>query len=109
MKINTIILLVCVTFFVPKIVAQGHSNSWLRTTLSIPVTEKIKTDNLKGSGQTNEKINIISNELIKVLNFEIALDKLFEPFEGNEYNKGILKEFIEFDFQKLEVYKDFND
>jgi hypothetical protein len=44
MKINTIILLVSVTFFVPKIVAQGHTNSWLRTTLSIPVTEKIKTD-----------------------------------------------------------------
>jgi hypothetical protein len=44
MKINTIILLVCVTFFVPKIVAQGHTNSWFRTTLSIPVTEKIKTD-----------------------------------------------------------------
>lgn len=44
MKINTIILLMSVTFFVPKIVAQGHTNSWFRTTLSIPVTEKIKTD-----------------------------------------------------------------
>ena len=44
MKINTIILLVSVTFFAPKIVAQGHTNSWLRTTLSIPVTKKIKTD-----------------------------------------------------------------
>jgi hypothetical protein len=43
-KINTIILIVLVTFFAPKIVAQEHINSWLRTTLSIPLTEKIKTD-----------------------------------------------------------------
>ena len=72
------------------------------------ILDKKQTLNIRAV-KTNEKINIISNELIKVLNFEIALDKLFEPFEGNEYNKGILKEFIEFDFQKLEVYKDFND
>lgn len=43
-KINTIILVVIVTFFAPKTVAQEHTNSWFRTTLSIPVTEKIKTD-----------------------------------------------------------------
>lgn len=43
-KINTIILVVIVTFFAPKILAQEHINSWFRTTLSIPITEKIKTD-----------------------------------------------------------------
>jgi hypothetical protein len=43
-KINTIILLVIVTFFAPKTVAQEHTNSWFRTTLSVPVTNKIKTD-----------------------------------------------------------------
>lgn len=54
--------------------------------------------------KTNQKIQIISNEIIKVLNFEIPLYSLFEPFEGDERNKGILKEFVEFDFQKLNVY-----
>ena len=43
-KINTIILLVIVTLFAPKTLAQEHTNSWFRTTLSIPITEKIKTD-----------------------------------------------------------------
>jgi hypothetical protein len=44
MKINTIILVVAATFFAQKSIAQEHTNSWFRTTLSIPVTEKIKTD-----------------------------------------------------------------
>lgn len=43
-KINTIILLAIITFLAPKTAAQKHTNSWFRTTLSIPVTEKIKTD-----------------------------------------------------------------
>lgn len=43
-KINTIILLVIVTLFAPKTLAQEHTNSWFRTTLSIPINEKIKTD-----------------------------------------------------------------
>ena len=43
-KISTIILLVIVTLFAPKTLAQEHTNSWFRTTLSIPITEKIKTD-----------------------------------------------------------------
>ena len=43
-KTNTIILLVIVILFAPKTIAQQHINSWFRTTLSIPITEKIKTD-----------------------------------------------------------------
>jgi hypothetical protein len=43
-KTNTIILLVIVILIAPKTIAQKHINSWLRTTLSIPITEKIKTD-----------------------------------------------------------------
>lgn len=43
-QINTIILVIIVTFFASTTVAQEHKNSWFRTTLSIPVTEKIKTD-----------------------------------------------------------------
>ena len=43
-KISTIILLVIVTLFAPKTLAQEHTNSWFRTTLSIPINEKIKTD-----------------------------------------------------------------
>jgi len=43
-KINYIILLVALTFFTQNTIAQQHINSWFRTTLSIPVTNKIKTD-----------------------------------------------------------------
>ncbi len=44
-KINALILIVSITFFLaPKTVAQEHTNSWFRTTLSIPIAEKIKTD-----------------------------------------------------------------
>ena len=38
------ILLVIVTLFARKTLAQEHTNSWFRTTLRIPFTEKIKTD-----------------------------------------------------------------
>jgi hypothetical protein len=44
-KINALILTVIIIFFLaPKTIAQEHTNSWFRTTLSIPVTEKLKTD-----------------------------------------------------------------
>ena len=44
-RINAIIVIVILSFFLaPKTVAQEHKNSWFRTTLSIPITEKIKTD-----------------------------------------------------------------
>ena len=44
-KINANILILIITFFLaPKTVAQEHTNSWFRTTFSIPVTAKIKTD-----------------------------------------------------------------
>ena len=43
-KINTIIFIIAIAFFAPKSIAQEHTNIWFRTTLSIPVTEKIKTD-----------------------------------------------------------------
>jgi hypothetical protein len=42
-KINAIILIVTL-IIASKTVAQEHTNSWFRTTLSVPVTEKIKTD-----------------------------------------------------------------
>ena len=42
---NALILIVTISFFIAtKTVAQEHTNSWFRTTLSIPITEKIKTD-----------------------------------------------------------------
>jgi len=43
-KINIIVLILSILFFAQKLVAQEHTNSWFRTTLSIPVSEKIKTD-----------------------------------------------------------------
>ncbi len=43
-KIVTIILLSIVIFFTSKTFAQKHINSWFRTTLSVSVSEKLKTD-----------------------------------------------------------------
>jgi Protein of unknown function (DUF2490) len=43
-KLKTIILTLSIAFYAPKTIAQEHKNSWFRTTLSIPFTEKIKTD-----------------------------------------------------------------
>jgi hypothetical protein len=44
-KINALILIVSITFFLaPKTAAQEHTNSWFRTTLSIPIAGKIRTD-----------------------------------------------------------------
>lgn len=43
-KISTILVMLIVNFSIPKTAAQNHMNSWFRATLSIPVTEKIKTD-----------------------------------------------------------------
>lgn len=43
-KISAIIIVIIVTFLNTKLIAQVHSNSWFRTTLSIPIAEKIKTD-----------------------------------------------------------------
>lgn len=42
-KISTAILITAFLFSI-KTIAQEHTNSWFRTTISIPVTEKIKTD-----------------------------------------------------------------
>jgi hypothetical protein len=43
-KKNSILVVLLVFTFVPKTVGQDHINSWFRTTLSIPVSEKFKTD-----------------------------------------------------------------
>ena len=59
-KTNTIILLVIVILFAPKTIAQQHINSWFRTTLSIPITEKIKTDlELQHRRQNDFESNIL--------------------------------------------------
>ena len=42
-KINSAILIVTFLFSI-KTIAQEHTNKWFRTTISITVTEKIKTD-----------------------------------------------------------------
>ncbi|NBL65147.1 DUF2490 domain-containing protein [Flavobacterium sp. NST-5] len=39
-----ILLVLTASFFASKTIAQEHTNSWFRTTVSIPVKEKIKTD-----------------------------------------------------------------
>ena len=43
LKISTAILITAFLFSI-KTIAQEHTNSWFRTTISIPVTGKIKTD-----------------------------------------------------------------
>ncbi len=43
-KKSILILIVLLSLFGSKMVAQNHINGWFRVTLSIPVAEKIKTD-----------------------------------------------------------------
>ncbi len=43
-KISNLFVILLVLFFAENTVAQKHTNSWFRTSLSIPVKEKIKTD-----------------------------------------------------------------
>jgi hypothetical protein len=43
-QLNVIISILLLSFLVSKSIAQEHSNSWFRTTLSFPVANKIRTD-----------------------------------------------------------------
>ena len=64
-KISTAILITASLFSI-KTIAQEHTNSWFRITISIPVTEKIKTDiELQHRRQNNfESDNLFDKNLM---------------------------------------------
>jgi hypothetical protein len=49
-------------------------------------------------------ITLIEENKIKILKFEVLLQEIFENLSLPPEDKGILKEFIELDFQKLKIY-----
>lgn len=49
-------------------------------------------------------ITLIEENKIKILKFEVLLQEIFENLSLPPEKKGILKEFIELDFQKLKIY-----
>lgn len=49
-------------------------------------------------------ITLIEENKIKILKFEVLLQEIFENLSLPPEKKGILKEFIEVDFEKLKIY-----
>jgi len=54
--------------------------------------------------KSNIHIDIIDDKTIKALRWEIPLDKIFQSQTENNIQTGVLKEFIELNFKKLQVY-----
>jgi DNA invertase Pin-like site-specific DNA recombinase len=54
--------------------------------------------------KTNQLIEVIDQSTIKALRWDIPLENIFKTFVGKPEEMGILKEFTEFEFRKLNVY-----
>lgn len=67
------------------------------------ILDKIQTLKIRAF-KTNQPISIINEDTIKVHHFVLPLVKLSETFTGIDKNKGILKEFHEFEFNKINIY-----
>ena len=54
--------------------------------------------------KSNVDIDVIDEKTIKALRWEIPIEKIFEPRTENDSKIGVLKEFIELHYDKLQVY-----
>jgi hypothetical protein len=54
--------------------------------------------------KTNINIDVVDEKTIKALRWEIPIDSIFEPRTESHINMGVLKEFIELNYNKLQVY-----
>jgi DNA invertase Pin-like site-specific DNA recombinase len=57
------------------------------------------------SYKTNVNLKVIDSETINVMKSEIPINRIFQNSTVSEYQKGVLKEFVEFKFDKLSIYK----
>jgi hypothetical protein len=55
--------------------------------------------------KTNLPISVLEQNLIKVMRFDVPLEKIFEKQDEKIENRGVIKEFKEIKFSKLDVYK----
>jgi DNA invertase Pin-like site-specific DNA recombinase len=54
--------------------------------------------------KTNLPVTVLEQNIIKVMRFEFPIEQIFETLNENSENIGIIKEFKEIEFKKLEVY-----
>jgi site-specific DNA recombinase len=55
--------------------------------------------------KTNLPITMLEQNKIKVMRFDLMLEEIFEKLDEKTENKGIIKEFKQIEFGKLDVYK----
>ena len=55
--------------------------------------------------KTNLPISVLEHNTIKVMRFDLRLDEIFEKLDEKPENKGVIKEFQQIEFNKLDVYK----
>jgi hypothetical protein len=55
--------------------------------------------------KTNLPISVIEQNTIKVMRFDVPLERIFNNLDENPENRGITKEFQQIEFSKLDIYK----
>ena len=77
---------------------EAHYSNCAYVILDKKQTLKIK------AVKTNLNIEIIGENSIKAIRWEIPIEKIFEPRTESVSKIGVLKEFIEMKFDKLKIY-----
>lgn len=77
---------------------EAHYSNCAYVILDKKQTLKIK------AVKTNLNIEIIDENSIKAIRWEIPIEKIFEPRTESDSKIGVLKEFIEMKFDKLKIY-----
>lgn len=55
--------------------------------------------------KTNLPISVLEQNTIKVMRFDVPLERIFNDLDEKPENRGITKEFQPLDFSKLDIYK----
>jgi DNA invertase Pin-like site-specific DNA recombinase len=77
---------------------EAHYNNKTFVILDKKQTLKIR------AVKTNINIDVVDEKTIKALRWELPIDSIFEPRTESHINMGVLKEFIELNYNKLKVY-----
>lgn len=55
--------------------------------------------------KTNMPITLLDQDTIKVIHFDVPLEQIFMSLDERTEPRGVLKEFLQFGFKKLDIYK----
>jgi hypothetical protein len=50
-------------------------------------------------------ITLLDQDTIKVIHFDVPLEQIFMSLDERTEPRGVLKEFLQFGFKKLDIYK----